>query len=135
IDQEKFGLVEDPFDGISDLENQIIKTPLAPQKTFSDDPLRMLRAIRFATQLNYTIHPETFEGIKKVSDRISIISKERIHVELNKILKAENPSKGFYLLDEAGLLRYILPEMVALKGVEVRNGIGHKDNFIHTLEV
>lgn len=135
IDEENFGLVVDPFSGLSDIEHKIIRTPLLPKKTFSDDPLRMLRAIRFAAQLGYTIYPETFEGIKDTAGRISIISKERVHVELNKILMAEKPSLGFNMLDETGLLQYILPELVALKGVEIRNGVGHKDNFIHTLEV
>ncbi len=132
---EGFGTFIDPFNGFSDLRNKIIKTPLAPEKTFYDDPLRMLRAIRFATRLDFDIHPETYEGIRKEKDRIKIISQERITEELNKILLARKPSKGFYLLDDTGLLEIIFPELVKLKGVEECHGKFHKDNFKHTLQV
>lgn len=135
VNENTFGEVIDPFGGILDLETKIIKTPLNPDITFSDDPLRMLRAIRFATQLKFTITPETFEAISRNADRIKIISQERISTELNKIILAPTPSIGFKLLDECNLLPLIFSELSALKGVEYVNGKGHKDNFYHTLEV
>ncbi len=125
----------DPFNGIDDLNNRIIKTPLDPDITFSDDPLRMLRAIRFASQLNFNIESETFKAIHRNKDRLSIISTERITSELNKIILSPQPSYGFTLLLDSGILEIIFPELVALKGVEKREGKSHKDNFYHTLEV
>jgi poly(A) polymerase len=135
LHQNNFGQLLDPFKGIDDLQQKIIKTPMEPLITFSDDPLRMMRAIRFATQLNFTISTETLEAIRTNKERIDIISKERIIEELNKIILSEKPSIGFKLLDETGLLKLIFPEFVRLKGQETRNGISHKDNFYHTLEV
>ncbi len=135
VNKNTFGDLLDPFNGIKDLENKIIKTPLNPDITYSDDPLRMLRAIRFATQLNFTIETESLEAISRNASRIKIITKERIVVELNKILEAPKPSIGFLLLEKTGLLEYILPELMALKGVEEVEGQRHKDNFYHTLEV
>ena len=132
--EQAFQLI-DPFDGISDLHAKIIRTPCDPDKTFSDDPLRMMRAVRFATQLNFDIHPVTFESIKRNAYRLEIISNERIIEEFNKILRCIRPSRGIRLLDECGLLERFLPEMEALKGVEHINGKGHKDNYLHTLEV
>lgn len=130
-----FGHLLDPFDGIKDLEAKIIRTPLDPDITYSDDPLRMLRAIRFATQLNFTIENASLTAISKNKDRIKIITNERIVVELNKILESDVPSIGFLLLEKTGLLDYILPELVALKGIDEKEGQRHKDNFYHTLEV
>lgn len=135
LNEEDYGQLIDPFDGIGDLERQIIRTPLEPEKTFSDDPLRMLRAIRFATQLGFTIEPKTLQGIAQNAERIRIVSQERITTELEKILKAPKPSIGFKLLFDTGLLALIFPELAALHGVEDRDGRGHKDNFYHTLEV
>ncbi len=135
LQDENFGDVLDPFGGLADLENGIIKTPSDPDITFSDDPLRMLRAIRFATQLNFLIEDETFESITRNADRIDIISKERITDELNKIILSPIPSKGFVMLLMTGLLERFFPEMTNLNGVEIRNGKGHKDNFYHTIEV
>ncbi len=135
LNEEDFGALIDPFDGLEHLEQKIIKTPLEPSKTFSDDPLRMLRAIRFATQLHFTIEPETLHAIEQCRNRIRIVSRERIAGELNKILAADQPSIGFKLLFDTGLLKIILPELAALHGVEYRDGKGHKDNFYHTLEV
>lgn len=135
INSATFGELTDPFNGVKDLQNKVIKTPLAPDQTFDDDPLRMLRAIRFANQLGFSILPETFQSIQKNADRLSILSKERIVDELNKIILCKIPSEGFKYLEESGLLRYILPEMVKLKGVDYKDGKGHKDNFYHTLEV
>ena len=135
LNGNRFGELMDPFNGISDLATKIIRTPLNPDITFSDDPLRMLRAVRFATQLDFTIYPETFEALSRNKERIEIISKERINDELNKIVASDTPSRGFMLLDECGLLPIIFPELSALKGVEVKNGKGHKDNFYHTLKV
>ncbi len=135
LNKENFGELIDPFDGLRDLERKIIRTPLEPGKTFSDDPLRMMRAVRFASQLDFEIEDVTLQGITKYKNRLNIVSKERITIELNKILLSPRPSKGFKLLEETGLLQLILPEITDLKGVEMRNGIGHKDNFYHTLEV
>lgn len=135
LSEETFGDVIDRFNGIQDLADKIIRTPLDPNITFSDDPLRMMRAIRFATQLNFVIEDKTLQAIKDNSKRIEIITKERIIVELNKIIESDVPSIGFKLLFDTGLLNYIFPEMVKLHGVEIRNGIGHKDNFYHTLQV
>lgn len=135
LNENRFGELLDPFDGIGDLANKIIKTPLAPEITFSDDPLRMLRAIRFATQLDFLIEEKTLEAINSQCKRIEIVSKERITDEINKIMLTPNPSIGFKLLEKTGLLAIVLPEVQKLKGRETRNGIGHKDNFYHTLEV
>ncbi|MEO5906307.1 MAG: HD domain-containing protein, partial [Saprospiraceae bacterium] len=125
----------DPFDGLRHLEERKIITPTDPHQTFSDDPLRMMRAIRFATQLSFTIDQSTLEAIRSMHDRIEIVSMERIAYELNKIIVSPIPSKGFILLDEVNLLPLILPEMNALKGVDFIEGYGHKDNFYHTLQV
>ena len=130
-----YGTLIDPFNGLEDLKKQIIRTPLNPDKTFSDDPLRMMRAIRFATQLNFVIQLETFESIKQNKNRIKIVSAERITDELNKIMMASEPSIGFKLLDKSGLLEIIFPELFRLKGVEQIDGIRHKDNFYHSLKV
>jgi poly(A) polymerase len=135
LNKEDFGQLIDPFGGISHLEEQIIQTPCDPDITFSDDPLRMMRAIRFAAQLKFTIEDQTFEAIYRNATRINIISKERIAEELNKIILSSKPSIGFKLLDKSGLLLLIFPELIALKGVETRDGKGHKDNFFHTLQV
>lgn len=135
INQETFGELIDPFDGTTDLENKIIRTPLAPEKTYSDDPLRMMRAIRFATQLNFTIEEKSLQAISAMADRIKIISQERITDELNKIVLSPKPSIGFKLLKDSGLLQYFFPKMLELAGVERRKGMGHKDNFYHTIEV
>jgi poly(A) polymerase len=135
LNQSNFGELVDPFYGMEDLEDLIIRTPLDPDITFSDDPLRIMRAIRFSTQLGFDIHPETFQSIIDNRERIKIISAERIVEELNKIMMAPKPSIGFKLLEETGLLKIIFPELQLLKGVDKVNGIGHKDNFYHTLEV
>lgn len=135
LNKERFGELVDPFNGLYDLESKIIRTPLDPDVTFSDDPLRMMRAVRFATQLEFDILPETFAGIRRNADRIDIISKERINDELGKIMRSRRPSIGFLLLDESGLLERIMPEVYALKGVDTVGGRAHKDNFIHTLKV
>ncbi|MDG2372491.1 MAG: HD domain-containing protein [Flavobacteriaceae bacterium] len=135
LNPSNFGKIIDPFNGIKDLKNNVLKTPLDPDKTFSDDPLRMLRGIRFATQLNFTIEKKSYRSISKNSDRIKIISKERIVEELNKIISSQKPSIGFMILDQTGLLNHILPEIQNLKGVEEIEGFKHKDNFYHTLEV
>ena len=128
--------VIDPFGGIADLlEHKILKTPLDPDRTFSDDPLRMMRAIRFASQLDFRINPETFEGIKRNAHRISIVSQERITVELNKIVLSPKPSVGFALLDECGLIDLVFPTMANLRGVDYVDGRGHKDNYYHTIQV
>ena len=135
LNKATFGQLVDPFGGLSDLERKIIRTPLKPGITFSDDPLRMMRAIRFASQLNFDILPETFQSIKLNAERISIISAERISEELNKILLSVKPSIGLNLLFESGLLNLVFPELHAMHGVEVRQGKAHKDNFYHTLKV
>ncbi|PWJ57347.1 putative nucleotidyltransferase with HDIG domain [Dyadobacter jejuensis] len=135
LNKKDFGELVDPFDGLRDLRKRIIRTPLEPGITFSDDPLRMMRAIRFATQLNFDIEPDTFEAIMAMKDRISIVSMERISDELNKIILAKTPSYGFKLLYHSGLLGIIFPEMIELQGVENIEGKGHKDNFYHTLQV
>ncbi|WP_019207589.1 CCA tRNA nucleotidyltransferase [Phocaeicola abscessus] len=135
LNRDRFGELIDPFDGLSDLDEGIIRTPLDADITFSDDPLRMMRCIRFATQLNFFIEDETFDALTRNRERIAIISKERIAEELNKIILSPVPSKGFVDLDRCGLLQLVFPELVALQGVEVRNGRGHKENFYHTLEV
>lgn len=135
LNKSNFGAFIDPFNGLQDLENKILRTPLDPNITFSDDPLRMLRAIRFANELNFTIDSNSLEAISKNTYRIKIISNERIVHELNKILSTSKPSVGFTLLEKTGLLRFILPELIALKGVEEIEGQRHKDNFYHTLEV
>ncbi len=135
LNEEDFGMIIDPFNGLHHLEEKIIKTPLEPGETFSDDPLRMMRAIRFACQLDFTIEPETLQAISQYRNRIKIVSKERIATELNKIILASVPSVGFKLLYDTGLLQVFFPELADLQGVEERNGIGHKDNFYHTLQV
>lgn len=135
LNKAHYGELVDPFGGIEDLKEKTIRTPLDPDITFSDDPLRMMRCIRFATQLNFYIDDATFESLCRNRERISIISKERIADELNKIMLSPIPSKGFIELDRSGLLELIFPELVALQGVETRNGRAHKDNFYHTLQV
>ena len=135
LNQDRFGELVDPFDGIYDLEDGIIRTPLDPDITFSDDPLRMLRCIRFATQLHFMIEDETFEALERNAHRIRIISGERIKDELNKILMTQTPSRGFVDLQRCGLLNLIMPELAALDIVEVRDGRAHENNFYHTLEV
>ena len=135
LNKARFGELVDPFDGVDDLWDGIIRTPLDPDVTFSDDPLRMMRCVRFATQLNFFIDDETFEALERNAERIKIISGERIEEELNKIMMTPTPSKGFIDLYRCGLLQIILPELVALDVVETRNGRAHKNNFYHTLEV
>lgn len=135
LQDDSFGQIIDPFNGLAHLEQKRIKTPLDPGQTFSDDPLRMMRAVRFATQLGFAIDPETLQGIKQYKSRLHIISRERISGELEKILKTPRPSIGFELLFNTGLLPLFLPEVAALQGVEDRQGRAHKDNFYHTLEV
>lgn len=135
LNKDRFGELIDPFGGIQDIQNKIIRTPLEPGITFSDDPLRMMRAIRFATQLGFTIEEKTLEAISLNKNRIHIISKERIGEELNKIILSAKPSVGFRLLNQTGLLELIFPELHRMKGREVVKGVGHKDNFYHTLEV
>jgi putative nucleotidyltransferase with HDIG domain len=135
LTSSNFGTLLDPFDGVNDLEKKLMRTPLDPAETFSDDPLRMMRAIRFATQLDFTISTDAIEAIKKNSERIKIVSAERITDELNKIILAKKPSSGFIYLFDTGLLRQIFPQMANLYGVEVIAGKGHKDNFYHTLQV
>ncbi len=135
LNQARFGELVDPFGGIEDMKERTIRTPLDPDITFSDDPLRMMRCIRFATQLNFYIDDETFYSLHRNRERIAIISKERIAEELNKIILSPTPSKGFVDLERSGLLELIFPELAALQGVETHNGRGHKDNFYHTLEV
>lgn len=135
LNKRNFGQLLDPFDGLGDIEKQLIRTPLDPDITFSDDPLRMMRAIRFATQLGFRIDPDALEAIYRNRERIGIISRERIIDELNKIIESPKPSVGFKLLLDTGLLELIFPEMAQLQGVEIVEGKGHKDNFYHTLEV
>jgi len=135
LNADHFGELLDPFDGIKDLENKLIRTPLDPEITFSDDPLRMMRAIRFASQLNFDIDPAALHAIKTQKQRIGIVSKERITDEMNKIILSKKPSIGFKHLFDTGLLQIIFPQMAQLYGVEIIKGKGHKDNFYHTLEV
>ena len=135
LNEKDFGELHDPFNGLDDIERKIIRTPLAPEQTFSDDPLRMMRAIRFASQLQFEIEEKTLAAIKENANRIKIITKERITEELNKILLSKKPSIGFDLLYTTGLLKIIFPQMVALAGAEFVDGYGHKDNFYHTLQV
>ncbi|MCX6205686.1 MAG: HD domain-containing protein [Bacteroidetes bacterium] len=135
LNKADFGTLIDPFNGLLAIEEKLIKTPLLPEQTFSDDPLRMMRAIRFAAQLNFEIVPETFDAIKAQADRIKIVSQERITDELNKIMLCDKPSKGWDLLFRSGLLAIIFPQMVELHGAEYIDGLGHKDNFYHTLQV
>lgn len=135
LNKERFGELVDPFGGLADLAKKIIRTPLDPDITFSDDPLRMMRAIRFATQLDFQIYPDTFEAIKRNRSRMEIITRERINDELSKIMRSRRPSVGWHLLDKAGLLEYVFPSILPLKGVEIMEGKGHKDNFAHTLQV
>lgn len=135
LNKDRYGELLDPFGGVEDMQNQLIRTPLDPDTTFSDDPLRMMRAIRFAAQLQYDITPETFDSIKHNAARIEIISQERITTELEKIMMSPVPSRGWKLLDESGLLQLIFPEISALKGVDRVGGRAHKDNFYHTLQV
>ena len=135
LNNDRFGELVDPFNGLADLEDGIIATPLEPGITFSDDPLRMMRCVRFATQLNFTIEDETFEALQRMADRIKIVSGERIKDELNKIILSPLPSRGFVDLQRCGLLNIILPELSALDIVEQKNGRAHKNNFYHTLEV
>jgi poly(A) polymerase len=135
VSKNNFGKLLDPFGGLNDIENKIIRTPLEPGITYSDDPLRMMRAIRFSSQLGFEIEQRSFEAIKENKERIEIVSKERITDELNKIILSPKPSVGFKLLFDSGLLHYIFPEMVKLQGTETIKGLSHKDNFYHTLEV
>ena len=140
LQKEDFGALVDPFGGIRDLDAGIIRTPLDPDTTYSDDPLRMLRAVRFAAKLStadrtFTIVPESMDSMRRLSDRLKILSCERVAEELNKMLSTDHPAMAFSLLDEAGLLQYVLPELLALKGVETVDGRGHKDNFAHSLAV
>ncbi len=135
LQQNDYGNIIDPFNGMQDLQDRIIRTPLDPDVTYSDDPLRMIRAIRFATQLGFSIEKNSFESIKHNAARISIVSQERITDELQKIMAAEKPSIGFVLLERSGLLKIILPQLAHLKGVETMEGKGHKENFSHTLKV
>lgn len=135
LNKDRYGELLDPFGGLEDLEKCVIRTPLDPDITFSDDPLRMMRGIRFSSQLGFDINAETFDAISRNKNRIEIVSKERIIDELNKIVLSPKPSVGFLLLDKTGLLEIIFPELVALKGAETKDGVGHKDNFYHTLMV
>lgn len=135
LNPENFGELIDPFDGLKDLEAKILRTPLEPTQTYSDDPLRMMRAVRFASTLNFLIEQGSLQAIQKNAERIKIVSMERIMVEFNKIMSSEKPSVGLRLLESTGLLQYIIPELIALKGVEEVEGQTHKDNFYHTLEV
>lgn len=135
LNGDRFGELLDPFNGMQDLEELIIRTPLDPDITFSDDPLRMMRAVRFAAQLGFDIYPETFDAITRNRDRITIVSMERVSDELNKIILSPKPSIGFILLEKTGLLEILFPELTALKGAETKEGVGHKDNFYHTLSV
>ena len=135
LNKNRFGELIDPFGGLNDLQNFVIRTPLSPDITFSDDPLRMMRGIRFSAQLGFFLETNTFDAIARNKERIEIISKERIADELNKIMMSRKPSVGFILLEKTGLLELIFPELQALKGAETKDGVGHKDNFYHTLAV
>ena len=135
LNKDRFGELVDPFDGVYDMEDGIIATPLDPDVTFSDDPLRIMRCVRFATQLNFQIEPETYEALSRNADRLKIISGERIADELNKIMLSKHPSSGFYYLKDTGLLELIMPELCAMDKVETRNGRAHKNNYDHTMEV
>lgn len=135
LNNKTYGELIDPFNGLADLENKILRTPLNPDTTYSDDPLRMMRAIRFSTQLKFTIDPESLESINRNKERISIVSQERIVDELQKIVSASNPSGGFVLLEKTGLLSIIIPELSNLKGIDKKHGKAHKDNFLHTMQV
>ena len=135
LNPKEFGTLIDPFDGLEDLDKKILKTPSTAAQTFSDDPLRMLRAVRFAAQLDFTIDPSTMKSIRMMAERIEILSQERVVEEIHKILLTQKPSKGFLLLDKLDLLEHILPELCALKGIEEVEGQRHKDNFYHTFEV
>jgi poly(A) polymerase len=135
LNQARYGELLDPFDGLEDMRDMVLKTPLDPDITFSDDPLRMMRAIRFACQLDFDIDPVTFEAIERNKERMAIVSGERIVEELNKMMESRKPSIGFRLLDACGLLERMIPEVAALKGAETKDGVGHKDNFSHTLQV
>ncbi len=135
LNKARYGELLDPFNGLQDIKDLIIRTPLEPGVTFSDDPLRMMRAIRFASQLGFDIFPETFDAIRDNKERINIVSMERVTDELNKIILSPKPSIGFILLEKTGLLEIIFPELSALKGAETKDGVGHKDNFYHTLAV
>ena len=135
LNKDRFGELVDPFNGLEDLKNFVIRTPLNPDITFSDDPLRMMRGIRFASQLRFFLEERTFDAIVRNKNRIEIITKERIADELNKIILSPKPSVGFILLEKTGLLQLIFPELLALKGAETKDGVGHKDNFYHTLAV
>lgn len=135
LNKDRFGELVDPFDGVYDMEDGIIATPLDPDITFSDDPLRMMRCVRFATQLNFQIEDETYDALSRNAERLKIISGERICDEMNKIMLSKHPSSGFYYLKDTGLLDLILPELVAMDKVETRNGRAHKNNYDHTMEV
>ena len=135
LNKDHFGELIDSFGGMQDMKDGLIRTPLDPDITFSDDPLRMMRCVRFATQLNFWIDDDTFNALTRNKARLEIISKERIADELNKIMASPIPSKGWIELDRSGLLPYVCPELINLQGVETRNGRAHKDNFYHTLEV
>ena len=135
LNKDRFGELVDPFDGVYDMEDGIIATPLDPDVTFSDDPLRMMRCVRFATQLNFQIEQETYEALSRNADRLKIISGERIADEMNKIMLSKHPSSGFYYLKDTGLLELIMPELCAMDKVETRNGRAHKNNYDHTMEV
>ena len=135
LNKDRFGELVDPFDGVYDMEDGIIATPLDPDITFSDDPLRMMRCVRFATQLNFQIEDETYDALSRNAERLKIISAERICDEMNKIMLSKHPSSGFYYLKDTGLLDLILPELVAMDKVETRNGRAHKNNYDHTMEV
>lgn len=135
LNENNFGDLIDPFNGMDDLKNKILRTPLDPDITYSDDPLRMMRAIRFATQLGFKIDEQSFDSIVKNAERIKIVSMERVMDEMNKIILSDKPSIGFKLLDKSGLLKYVFPQFLLLKGVDIKNKVGHKDNFYHTLQV
>jgi len=135
LNSKNYGELVDPFNGMRDLDLGVIRTPLDPDITYNDDPLRMMRAVRFATQLGFTIVPESIDALKRNAARLEIISMERIHTELNKIILAKRPGQGFKILAKTKLLEQFFPEMMDLQGIETRNGIGHKDNFLHTLQV